>query len=60
MPAQHIKQSTWARVEKETVKAVIQTKAHLRPTEVLDLLINKGLQSIYPEDYEKLVKSKGR
>ena len=60
MPSQHIKEETWKQVEKETVKAVIQTKTHLRPTEILDLLIQKGLKNIDDIDYDKLARMKHR
>ncbi|NQY27804.1 MAG: hypothetical protein HRT92_11620 [Piscirickettsiaceae bacterium] len=58
MPSQHIKDETWKKVEKEAVRAVIQTKTHIRPTEILDLLVMKGLEVIDEVDYDKLARTK--
>lgn len=58
MPSQHIKDETWRKVEKEAIKAVIQTKTHIRPTEVLNLLILKGLEVVDEIDYDNLAKKK--
>ncbi|MFQ2762081.1 hypothetical protein ACK301_04285 [Aeromonas caviae] len=41
-----------------TVRAVIATKTSLKDTEVLKLLILKGIQTITEEDYEDYVKKK--
>jgi len=60
MPSQHIKEETWARVEKETVKAVIQTRTTLKPTEVLDLIIKKGLEVVDDVDYDQLALRKNK
>ncbi|MGL6504698.1 hypothetical protein ACSZOA_21350 [Aeromonas caviae] len=46
------------KVETETVRAVIATKTSLKDTEVLKLLILKGIQTITEEDYEDYVKKK--
>lgn len=53
MPTKHIDDQTWRKVEKETVKAVIAAQASIRETEVLRLLILKGLEHIKEEDYKK-------
>ena len=58
MPTKHIDDATWRRVESETVKAVIATKTSLKDTEVLKILIQKGLQEIREEDYLKYLRKK--
>jgi len=58
MPSQHIKDETWRKVEKEAIRAIIQTKTNIRTTEILDLLIKKGLEVVDEIDFDKLVKDK--
>ena len=58
MPSKHIDDQTWRKVEKATVEAVVLTKVSLKDTEILKLLIKKGLESIQPEDYMDLAKKK--
>jgi hypothetical protein len=58
MPTKHIDDATWRKVEVETVRAVIATKTSLKDTEVLKLLILKGIQAITENDYEEYVKKK--
>lgn len=56
MPTKHIDESTWRKVEKETVKAVIATQKPIKDTDILGLLIQKGLEHVTDEDYKKLTK----
>ncbi|QWZ64744.1 hypothetical protein [Aeromonas sp. FDAARGOS 1417] len=58
MPTKHIDDNTWRKVETETVKAVVATKTSLKDTEVLKLLILKGLQEIKEEDYIAYINKK--
>lgn len=58
MPTKHIDDATWRKVEKEHVKAVIATQKSLKDTEILKLLINKGLESISEDDYKEYSKGK--
>ncbi|WP_461603174.1 hypothetical protein [Aeromonas rivipollensis] len=58
MPTKHIDDATWRKVETETVKAVVATKTSLKDTEVLKLLILKGLQEIKEEDYIAFINKK--
>lgn len=58
MPTKHIDDATWRKVETETVKAVVATKTSLKDTEVLKLLILKGLQEIREEDYVAYINKK--
>ena len=52
MPTKHIDDVTWRKVEKEHVKAVVATQASLKDTEILKILINKGLSVIDDDDYK--------
>jgi len=58
MPSKHIDELTWKKVQDETVKAVILTKTSLKDTEVLKILIKKGLKNITDEDYLEYTKNK--
>ncbi|MCY1302380.1 hypothetical protein D9M70_520320 [compost metagenome] len=58
MPTKHIDDATWRKVEKETVKAVVQLQASVKDTEVLRWLILKGLEEITPDDYQRFHKKK--
>lgn len=60
MPTKHIDDATWRKVEKETVNAVTTTRAALKDTEVLKILILKGLENVKEEDYTEFLKKKGR
>ncbi|EJO9871626.1 hypothetical protein [Vibrio vulnificus] len=56
MATKHIKDSTWKKVEEKTVKAVIETKTSIKETEMLDFLINLGLEKFQSEDFERVKK----
>ncbi len=58
MATKHIKDTTWKKVEKMTVKAVIETKTSIKETEMLDYLINLGLEKFEEEDFQKVKKTK--
>jgi len=58
MPTKHISDTTWRKVEKETVKAVTQTLSPIKDTEILDLLIQKGIEGITEDDYKKFAEIK--
>lgn len=58
MPTKHIDDATWRKVEKETVKAVVATQRSLKDTDILKILINKGLEHITEDDYIKLAKKR--
>lgn len=60
MPTKHIDDATWRKVESETVKAVTTTRAALKDTEVLKILILKGLQHVKEEDYMEFLRKKKR
>lgn len=58
MPSKHVDDETWRKVEKETVKAVVATQRALKDTDMLRILINKGLEHITEDDYRKMAKKK--
>lgn len=58
MPSKHVDDQTWRQVEKETVKAVGLTQTAFKDTEILKILIRKGLQEISEDDYEEAARLK--
>lgn len=58
MPAKHIDNATWEKIKDEHVRAVVLTKASLKDTEVMKVLIKVGLEHVTDEDYFKLANSK--
>ena len=58
MPSIHIKEKTWDRVKDEMVKAVTETKEPIKPADVLDYALNKGLTNLTESDYRKMKKSR--
>ena len=54
MPTRHISDKTWRLVEKETVKAVIATQKPIRASQVLEMLIKKGIKKATEEDYKNI------
>ena len=60
MPTKHIDNVTWRKIEKETVRAVTASQAPIKDTEILKLLINKGIEEVKESDYMELAKRKKR
>lgn len=58
MPTKHIDEITWEKIKNEHVKAVILTKASLKDTDILKLLIKKGLETVKDQDYKDLANRK--
>ena len=58
MTTRHIKDVTWRKVEKKTLKAVIETQTNIKETEMLDFLINLGLERFEDEDFQRIKKRK--
>lgn len=56
MPTKHIPETTWRKVEKEAVKAVLATKEPIKDTELLNVLILKGLSMMTEDDYRDIRK----
>lgn len=56
MPTKHVNDATWRLIEKETVKAVVETREPVKDTDVLNWLILRGLKDIEKEDYKELKK----
>lgn len=51
MPSKHIQDKTWEKVKQEFIRAVVTTKSGFKETEILNLLILKGIDNIKDEDY---------
>ncbi|MDH3001500.1 repressor [Chelonobacter oris] len=60
MPTKHIDDLTWKRVQEEHVRAVVLTKTSFKDTEILKLLIRKGLENIQNDDYLKFALAKNK
>ncbi|MBN6078795.1 hypothetical protein [Aggregatibacter actinomycetemcomitans] len=58
MPTKHIDENLWKKVQDETVRAVILTKTSIKETEMLQMLIKKGLESMTEDDYIKHIQNK--
>lgn len=58
MPSKHIKDESWKKIEKVTVKAVIQTMTSIKETEMLDYIIEKGLKALDEIDFDQIAKKK--
>lgn len=58
MPTKHIDEKIWRQVEKKTVDAVVKTRVSIKETEMLKLLILKGLEEIGEEDYREYLNKK--
>lgn len=58
MQNKHIQEQTWERVKEQYVRAVVTTKAGFKETEILNLLILKGIDNITDEDYIRAASQK--
>lgn len=56
MPAKHIDDVTWRKIEKETLKTIKATEKVYKETEILKALILKGLEAIDETEYGRLLK----
>lgn len=54
MPVKHIPDAIWRKVEKELVKAVIATQMPVKESEIIEVLLKKGLENITEDDYKKM------
>lgn len=54
MPVKHIPETIWRKVEKELVKAVVSTQQPVKESEIIELLLRKGLESVKEADYKTL------
>ncbi|QIB64053.1 hypothetical protein [Kineobactrum salinum] len=50
MPTKHIDERVWREVEKKTVEAVTKTQLGFKDTEILKLLILKGLKTVTEDE----------
>lgn len=53
MTTKHVPDSTWRKVEKKMVDLVVETKLPLKDSEVLNIVILKGLEQVSAEDVYK-------
>lgn len=54
MPVKHIPDAIWRKVEKELVKAVIATQLPVKESEIIEVLLRKGLENVTEEDYKTM------
>jgi hypothetical protein len=54
MPVKHIPENVWRKVEKELVKAVVATQRPVKESEMIELLLRKGLENVMESDYKNL------
>lgn len=57
MPTKHIDNDTWAAIEKKMVAAVTLLQHPVKESELLRLLIRKGLETVTKSDLERLVEN---
>ncbi|MGR3807801.1 hypothetical protein [Pasteurella testudinis] len=50
MPTKYINENAWKKIEELTLSTIIQTKFMLKETEVLQVVIEKGLQQLSDDD----------
>ena len=46
MPVKHIPEAIWRKVEKELVKAVIETKKPVKESQILEVILKVGIKNI--------------
>lgn len=56
MPTKHIPDAIWRKVEKELVKAVVATQRPVKESEIIELLLKKGLENVTENDYQQISK----
>lgn len=54
MPSKHIKESTWMRVEKLRINAIIETKQNIKERDILELILSKGIKETTIDDLRRL------
>ena len=60
MPSKHIQDPTWEEVKKQFTHAIVTTKTGFKETEILNILILKGIEKITDEDYIKAASKKNK
>lgn len=58
MPTKHIPEQIWRKVEKELVKAVVVTQRPVKESDIIEILLKKGLEHITDKDYKTMKKDK--
>jgi len=56
MPSKHIGQRLWEEVERKTVQAVTQTNKPISTTDMLKMIVIKGLLELRPDEVELITK----
>lgn len=54
MPVKHIPSGIWREVEKELVKAVVETQKPVKESEIIELLLRIGIKNVQKKDYQSL------
>ncbi len=60
MPSKHIQDPTWEKVKEQYIHAIVTTKAGFKETEILNLIILKGIENIQDEDYIRAAAAKNK
>lgn len=55
MPAKHIDEETWKKVQSKTMSVIKETDTYFKETDVLRKLIHIGMQRATDEDWEEMV-----
>lgn len=58
MPVKHIPSGIWREVEKELVKAVVETQKPVKESEIIELLLKIGIKNVQKKDYQSLKNEK--
>lgn len=58
MPTRHIDDKTWDKVREKTVDAVLETRESFKESEMLKMLILKGIHNITKEDFRAHLENK--
>lgn len=54
MPVKHIPEAIWRKVEKELVKAVIETKKPVKESQILEVILKVGIKNVTTKDYQTI------
>ncbi|MFC1040104.1 hypothetical protein ACFGZ5_11825 [Pasteurella multocida] len=51
MPTKHIDKELWKKIQEKHIEVVTETKTSLNDTDVLKIIIKKGLDTVKHEDF---------
>ncbi|ERF77912.1 MULTISPECIES: hypothetical protein [Gallibacterium] len=60
MPTKHIDEELWKKIEAKTVDVVIHTKKMVKDTDILQAIIQKGMEQTSMDDLINYISSKKR